>query len=441
MSARVHSTLLDVLPRGTQLPEAAFASRHRVIVGILWLHLPVLLVVALANDVAPLHAVLHPLPVLALTLMATSFRSRRARSTCAALGLLTCSAVLVHSLDGLIEAHFHFFAVLTVLAIYEDWTTYGLALGYVILHHGLAGTTMPYRVFDHPRAEEGLEAWRWAGVHGLFFAFAVAASLALWKLNERSRESALSELRSRTRAEAVAEALARGLRPDALPRIPGVQVAGRYEPGGGHVGGDWYDAITFDDGRLLVALGDVAGHGPDAAGLSARLRHILRAYAEDGFGPAALLDRLDRSVGDKPATVACLLLDPAERRVTYAIAGHLPPIVRHADGSVRWLDRARSVPLAGLEPRRHEVTEPLEDGATIVLFSDGLIERRDESVERGMGRLREAVARIGGEPAALAHRLVNELAPECTDDVSVLAVRLDPERVAVGGAAAALTTP
>ncbi|MDQ5808037.1 MAG: methyl-accepting chemotaxis protein, partial [Actinomycetota bacterium] len=210
MTGRVASLVRGALPRGHALPPGAFETRHRVLLVVLCLHLPLLIGVALAYGAPVEHAVLHPLPVLALLLLAWKLRTRRARSTCAALGLLTCSGVLVHSMNGLIEAHFHFFIVLTVLAVYEDWTPYGLALGYVVVHHGLVGLGLPYRVFDHPGAEQGVEAWRWAGLHGLFITFGAAASLTLWKLNERSREAALGELRGRVRAEAVAEALARG---------------------------------------------------------------------------------------------------------------------------------------------------------------------------------------------------------------------------------------
>jgi hypothetical protein len=427
VTARVASVLRGALPRGHALPAEAFEARHRVLLVVLCLHLPTLALVALAYGAPVWHAALHPLPVLALLLLAWRLEARRARSTCAALGLLTCSAVLVHSMNGLIEAHFHFFVVLTVLAIYEDWAPYGLALGYVVVHHGLVGIGLPYRVFDHPGAEQGAEAWRWAGLHGLFIALGVGASVTLWKLNERSREAALAELRGRVHAESVAEALAHGLRPDAIPSLPQFELAARYEPGGGRVGGDWYDVISLDDGGLLLVLGDVAGNGPSAAGLSARLRHILRAYAEDGAGPAALLTRLDRTVGDTAATAACLRLDADRTQVTYAVAGQLPPLVRDADGSVRLLEQARSMPLAGFGVARGEAVEPLSPGATILLCSDGLIERRAESLADGLERLSAAVARVGGDPHRLAERLVEEVdASLGGDDIAMLAVRCLP---------------
>ena len=264
-------------------------------------------------------------------------------------------------------------------------------------------------------------------MHGIFIAFAAGASLALWKLNERSRAAALTEMSGRVHAEAVAEALARGLRPDAIPILPGLELAARYEPGGGRVGGDWYDVIVLDDGSLLLALGDVAGSGPSAAGLSARLRHILRAYAEDHAGPAELLVRLDRAVGDTAATAACLLVDADRTQVTYAVAGSLPPLVRDADGNVRLLERARSAPLADFGVARAEATEPLSPGSTIVLCSDGLVERRGENLDRSLERLGEAVVRVGGEPVRLAERLVDEVGAQVGgDDIALLAVRCLP---------------
>ncbi|HEV2812031.1 MAG TPA: PP2C family protein-serine/threonine phosphatase [Solirubrobacteraceae bacterium] len=427
MIAHAAAALRRALPRGQELPPDAFETRHRVLLVALCLHLPALPLVAVAYGAGVAHAVLHPLPVLALLLLAWRLRARRARSTAAALGLLTCSAVLVHAMNGLIEAHFHFFIILTVLAVYEDWAPYGLALGYVVVHHGLVGLGLPYRVFDHPGAEQGVEAWRWAGLHGLFITFAVAASVALWKLNERSREAALTELGGRVQAEAVAEALARGLRPDAIPGVAGFELAARYEPGGGRVGGDWYDVIPLADGGLLLALGDVAGNGPSAAGLSARLRHILRAYAEDGASPAALLARLDRTVGDTVATAACLLLDAGRSQVTYAVAGQLPPLVRDADGGVRLLERARSMPLAGFDVPRTEAVEHLAPGSTIVLCSDGLVERRGESLELGLDRLSGAVEQLGGDPDVLAERLVDAVGARLGgDDIAMLAVRCLP---------------
>jgi hypothetical protein len=436
VTARVASVLRSALPRGQTLPREVFEARHRVLLVVLCAHLPVLAIVAIAYGAPVAHAVLHPLPVAALLLAAWRLSPRRARSTCAALGLLTCSAVLVHSMDGLIEAHFHFFVILTVLAVYEDWVPYGLALGYVVLHHGLVGLGLPYRVFDHPGAEEGIEAWQWAGLHGLFIAFGVAASVTLWKLNERSRDAAVRQMWRRAQAEAVAEALARGLRPDAIPSLPGLEVAARYEPGGGRVGGDWYDVIALEGGGVLLALGDVAGHGPSAAGLSARLRHILRAYAEDGATPAELLVRLDRSVGDTAATAACLLVEADRSRVRYAVAGQLPPLVRDPDGRVRLLEQARSAPLAGLGVLRPEATEPLAEGSTILLFSDGLVERRSESLDRGLERLGDAVARLGGDPERLAGDLVDEVGASVGgDDIAMLALRCVPasERAADEG--------
>jgi diguanylate cyclase (GGDEF)-like protein/PAS domain S-box-containing protein len=181
--ARVRSAVADALPRGRTLPQEAWASRHRAMLWILWAHVALLPVFSVARGHGVAHAVGAVVPI-ALAGCAASLRSasRRARSVAVVFGLLTASAVLVQAWDGQIEAHFHFFVMIAVLALYEDWMPFGLAIGYVVAEHGVLGAISPHSVYNH----DG-NPWAWAAIHGLFVLGAVAASVVTWRLNEDMR--------------------------------------------------------------------------------------------------------------------------------------------------------------------------------------------------------------------------------------------------------------
>src|SRR3712207_2285916 len=121
---------------------------------------------------------------------------RRVRAGCVAFGLLTSSALLVHFWDGAIEAHFHFFVMVTILATYEEWFPYLLAIGYVVLHHGVMGVVDAHSVYDHPGGAR--DPWLWAGIHGAFISALAVANVVSWRLNEQVREQ-LSSSQSRFR--------------------------------------------------------------------------------------------------------------------------------------------------------------------------------------------------------------------------------------------------
>ena len=179
-----------------------------------------------------------------------------------------------------------------------------------------------------------------------------------------------------------------------LPKDPiqtwlGAQVVTRYWAGTDHleVGGDWYDVVEMPNGCLAVSIGDVVGRGLHAAAAMGQLRSALRGIAIDGRGPAATLESLDRfargTPGTELATVVYGELDPITGRFCYACAGHPPPLVRIGD-EVTVLDEGRSPLLAaGFAGRRSEATIDLPAGATVLLYTDGLVERRGESVRRG----------------------------------------------------------
>ena len=236
------------------------------------------------------------------------------------------------------------------------------------------------------------------------------------------------------REHRIAEILQRSLLPERLPAIEGVEAAARYVPGavGVAVGGDWYDVFELADGSIGVAVGDVVGHGVRAAATMGRLRNVLRAYAFEGFGPAEALSRLNRlaseSGEDVFATVVYAHMSPSRSRLQLASAGHPPPLLRSPDGSVRLLDEGRSLPIGATGDTTYSEAEVrFETGSTIVLYTDGLVERRGESIDVGISRLVDLVERSDVPVDELADRIVAELEwAEHNDDLALVAVHLEP---------------
>ncbi|MEZ5098275.1 MAG: ATP-binding SpoIIE family protein phosphatase [Thermoleophilia bacterium] len=229
--------------------------------------------------------------------------------------------------------------------------------------------------------------------------------------------------------------LQHALLPDQLLRDPALELAARYRPAtdGLEVGGDWYDAFPLPDGRVGLAVGDVVGHGLEAAAAMGRLRTALVALAPHADGPGSLLSLLDDFAagpnGTDFATAVVASLDPATGALRYASAGHLPLLVVSADGTCRWLEDGRSTPLCGL-PRvaRREAATVLDPGDLLVLCSDGLVERRGESLAAGLARLAaagEALADASAE-AACDRLLAAAGQGAGEDDVVVLCARFAP---------------
>jgi PAS domain S-box-containing protein len=234
----------------------------------------------------------------------------------------------------------------------------------------------------------------------------------------------------------IAERLQRSLLPDRLPRLPGLAVAARYLPAApeAEVGGDWYDVIPIPGGRVAMVMSDVAGKGLAAASTVGRLRSALRAYALEGHGPAAAVAQLNRLIWSEAeegrmATLLYAIVDPGEGEVCWVNAGHMPPLLVAEGGRPEFLGGARSVPLGVLPfPSFREVTAPLAAGSTLLLYTDGLVERPGAVIDEGMSRLADAGAGAGTEPAGLCDRLMRELVPAggATDDVALLALRNVP---------------
>jgi diguanylate cyclase (GGDEF)-like protein/PAS domain S-box-containing protein len=177
------SRLWRWLPHGSTLPEDVWAQRHRGILVLLWLHVPGVFLFSLARHVPVLEAALEGCAVAAFALAAMTLRNHRRPTTIvAAMGLLTCSALLVYESGGVIEMHFHYFVVVGVITLYQDWWPFLAAIGYVVLQHGVLGVIDPVAVYNHQSAID--HPWQWAGIHGLFVLGMSAAGIASWRLNE-----------------------------------------------------------------------------------------------------------------------------------------------------------------------------------------------------------------------------------------------------------------
>jgi PAS domain S-box-containing protein len=242
---------------------------------------------------------------------------------------------------------------------------------------------------------------------------------------------AIEHARAYERELGTVEMLQRSLLPDKLPRLVGASIAARYKPGaaGVNVGGDWYDAIQLDDGRVGLAMGDVVGHGLGAAALMGQLRHAARAYALEGHSPPAVLDRLDRLVRSLPgaqmATLLYMVVDPDVRRLSFASAGHVPPLVVAPGAPPRFLEGAPNPPLGVFDTSGHEeLTVELEPGSTVVLYTDGLVEQRGVSIDAGLEALRRA-AEQPRDPEELCDHLVDSMLAihPAHDDIAVLALQ------------------
>jgi len=228
---------------------------------------------------------------------------------------------------------------------------------------------------------------------------------------------------------AVAGALQRSLLPPRLPAVPGLELAARYVPGEeGRVGGDWYDVFAVPSGRLWLVIGDVAGRGLAAAVVMGRLRTALRAYALDDSSPADVLGRMDTNVQhfepDAMATVLCATFEPSFDRLHLSSAGHLPPLLALPGQPAALLEVPVDPPLGVRGPlHRRTTTVPMPPDALLLLYTDGLVERRTASLDSGLERLRASMIAAPADSAVMA--LFAELvgSESLGDDIAMLAVR------------------
>ncbi len=247
------------------------------------------------------------------------------------------------------------------------------------------------------------------------------------------------------REHTIAETLQRSLLPERLPRIEGLEIAARYLPAGqgAAIGGDWYDALERPDGRIALVVGDVVGHGLRAAATMGQLRNAFRAYGMAESSPAEVMARVNRLVmhgeEDVMATVLYLVLDRETGEVCFASAGHPPPLQLSADGAA-FLEGGRAVPIGAVEPAVfREETAVLPRDASLLLYTDGLVERRDEPLEDRLDALAEAAGRAEGGLEGLCDAVLAGVIGQHmpNDDVALLAVRPRP----VAGEAIRFTLP
>ncbi|MEV4200499.1 ATP-binding SpoIIE family protein phosphatase [Micromonospora globbae] len=277
----------------------------------------------------------------------------------------------------------------------------------------------------------------------------------LWSAAERALLAASAELIGQAAERArrfetqhgTAQLLQRSMLPEHLPNLPRLRIAARYDPGvdGNAAGGDFYDAFLLPTGQLGVVLGDVAGHDVQAAARMGQVRAALRALALADPRPDSVLTGLDRLVTSLGAeagtyelfvTVVFGVVDAERRELTLASAGHPPPLIRRCAPDDRphaeYVDLPAGAPL-GLGARPTVTTVAFAPGDTLLLFSDGVVERRRQSLGAGLDVLADAVAAAGsGDPRALCAVASGAVAGATEDDVAVLAVEhaLRPSRSA-----------
>ncbi|WP_426402966.1 PP2C family protein-serine/threonine phosphatase [Streptomyces sp. R-07] len=212
---------------------------------------------------------------------------------------------------------------------------------------------------------------------------------------------------------------------------PNLEIAGGYLPAGPRalVGGDWFETVRLHFGRSLLVVGDVMGHGLDAAVDMNAYRTVLREVAATDLPPHRVLRHLDSVVAEdearRPATCLLVRVDPARGAATFANAGHMPPAVFGADGSAEIVDLPVGPPLGtgvgGYEP----TTRSLAPGETLLIFTDGLVERRGEDIDVSLARLAALRLTAGSGPEQIVEEVLRRLdAHHAEDDVAVLAARI-----------------
>lgn len=295
------------------------------------------------------------------------------------------------------------------------------------------GSLNLYSRFPHAFSEDSKNI-------GAVFASHAAVAFAAAREHDRAQElqqdlrSSQRQTRRYSQQAQIAVALQRGMLPD-LPDAGPLQLAGRYLPSVkvAEVGGDWYDTFTLPDSSTALVVGDVEGHNLDAAVCMGQVRNVLRALAVDRQdSPGALLRRLDRVLTQLgfTTTATCVYARvqagiDGSWRIQVGNAGHPPPLLLSADGTARYL-HGPPEPLLGTAPEsaRKTLSVPLPPASTLLLYTDGLIERRDRDIEDGLARLLETASDESDQPLEhLCDRLLSRLAAEPTDDVCLLALR------------------
>ena len=248
----------------------------------------------------------------------------------------------------------------------------------------------------------------------------------------------VTERRELEREHRIAETLQQALLPDRLPRLVGIGLAARYVAAeeGSAAGGDWYDVIELPGGSIGLVIGDVAGHGTEAASVMGQARMAVRAFSLEGHPPDVVVGRVHQLLrslydGGQMVTMLYLALNPLTWEATIVNAGHPPPLLIDPSGGATYLESPTGLPV-GLNwslPYEESIAL-LRPGATLVLFTDGLVDRRDVDVQVGLERLRAVAADPGdGDLDEMCGALLERLVPpDASDDVAILVARLEPVR-------------
>jgi putative methionine-R-sulfoxide reductase with GAF domain len=230
---------------------------------------------------------------------------------------------------------------------------------------------------------------------------------------------------------AAASALQRSLLPSDLPSVPGLSMAARYVPGTGNIGGDWYDVFVLPSGELCAVIGDVAGSGLRAAAIMGRVRSALRAYALETSDPAEIITRLERKLRyfepDAMVTLLCAVFSLSLDRIRIASAGHLPPVLARPGQPAATAAIVSDILIGVPDLRaRHVSGLDFPEGATLCLYTDGLVERRNWPIDEGISKLCANVP-VGDPEVACAHVMaaMTDGSPHA-DDVALLLIRREP---------------
>ena len=273
--------------------------------------------------------------------------------------------------------------------------------------------------------------WWILGAFGLLLT--LGAAMLVERLTRRRMDAeglAIENARLYAEQRSVAQTLQHSLLAEAFPEIEGLEFAARYVAGveGIDIGGDWYDVVRLDNGNILIVVGDVSGRGLEAATMMASLRYAARAYAVEGHSPALILTKLAALVSvardEHFATVLCGLLNVADGRVTVANAGHPEPLLV-SSGRAELISTDIGVPVGvGMQSPYAEVSFSFPAGSTLLLYTDGAIERRGEHLDVGLQRLKDVSLRSSGTLDEFLDKVSRGVISESAeDDTALLAVR------------------
>ncbi|WP_432093525.1 SpoIIE family protein phosphatase [Streptomyces sp. bgisy100] len=252
----------------------------------------------------------------------------------------------------------------------------------------------------------------------------------------------IDNARRYTRSQGIALELQRALLAEPGSPHPNVELASRYLPSGSSalVGGDWFETVRLPFGRTLLVMGDVMGHGVEAAVDMSNYRSMIRYVSASDLPPHRILRQLDTNISEgetgRPATCLLALVDPARGICSYSSAGHLPPAVLGADGRPQLVEVPPGPPLGTGFGGYDMVTREFGTGEVLILYTDGLVERRDEDIDRSLARLTRLRLPVAGTLDALLDQVLRHLTDRVAeDDVAVLAARVRPPSAAGPGAA------